>query len=79
LKTQQNTVNIVLTTVFTHKQARGENMPTVYLKTGEVVEVPVEELADYLYENEDKIQLQKLKSRRGPIRAKVAAENNPVA
>ncbi|WP_143289201.1 hypothetical protein [Brunnivagina elsteri] len=65
--------------MLTHEQARGENMPTVYLKSGEVVEVPIEELADYLYENEDKIQLQKLKSRRGPIRSKVAAENNPAA
>jgi hypothetical protein len=46
-------------------------MPTVYLKTGEVVEVPIEELEDYLYENEDKIQLQKLKSRRGPVRIPV--------
>ncbi len=54
-------------------------MPTVYLKTGEKIEVPIEELADYLYENEDKIQLQKLKSRRGQIRVKVAAENNPAA
>ncbi len=40
-------------------------MPTVYLKTKDKIEVPIEELADYLYENEDKIQLQKLKSRRG--------------
>ncbi len=26
-------------------------MPTVYLKTGEVIEVPLTELEDYLYEN----------------------------
>ena len=54
-------------------------MPTVYLKNGKTIEVPMEELADYLYENEDKIQSQKLKSRRGSIRVKVAAENNPAA
>lgn len=53
-------------------------MPTVYLKTGEVVEVPIEELEDYLYENEDKIQLQKFK-RRGPVRRKAVIENNTVA
>jgi hypothetical protein len=38
-------------------------MLTVYLKTGEVVEVLIEELEDYLYENEHKIQLQKFKRR----------------
>lgn len=53
-------------------------MATVYLKTGEVVEVPFEELEDYLYSNEDKIQLQKFK-RRGPVRRKAAIENNSVA
>lgn len=52
-------------------------MPTVYLKTGEVVEVHIEELENYLYENEDKIQLQKFK-RRGLVRRKAAIENNSV-
>lgn len=42
-------------------------MPTVYLKTGEVVEVPIEELADYLHENQDKIQVRTIK-RRGPVK-----------
>ncbi len=42
-------------------------MPTVYLKTGEVVEVPIEELADYLHENRDKIQVRTIK-RRGPVK-----------
>lgn len=45
-------------------------MPTVYLKTGEVVEVPIEELGEYLEAYRDNIQVQKLKSRRGPIRVK---------
>lgn len=53
-------------------------MATVYLKNGTTVEVPIEELEDYLYENEDKIQLQKFK-RRGPVRRKAATENNPAA
>lgn len=46
-------------------------MATVYLKNGTTVEVPIEELEDYLYENEDKIQLQKFK-RRGLVRRKAA-------
>lgn len=46
-------------------------MATVYLKTGEVVEVPLTELEDYLFSNEDKIQLQKFK-RRGPVRSDVS-------
>ncbi len=53
-------------------------MPTVHLKTGEVVEVPVEDLADYLEENEDKIQLQKLKSRRDPIARKLQQKTIPL-
>lgn len=36
----------------------------VRLKTGEIVEVPFDELEDYLYENEDNIELQKF-NRRG--------------
>ncbi len=51
-------------------------MPTVYLKDGTKVEVPIEELGEYLSENRDLIQVQKLKSRRGPIRSKLAAETN---
>ena len=46
-------------------------MPIVYLKDGSKVEVPLTELEDYLYENEDKIQLQKFK-RRGLVRRKAA-------
>lgn len=53
-------------------------MPTVYLKNGTKVEVPIEELEDYLYENRDNIQQQKLK-RRGPVRSKSVTENNPAA
>lgn len=49
-------------------------MPIVHLKTGEIVEVPIEELEDYLYENEDKIQLQKFK-RRGEIRDRERLKN----
>lgn len=52
-----------------------ELMATVYLKDGKV-EVPIEELGEYLEANQDNIQVQKLKSRRGPIRSKITAETN---
>jgi hypothetical protein len=50
-------------------------MPTVYLKDGTQVEVPIEELGEYLEANRDNIQVQKIK-RRGPIRSKQTAETN---
>jgi hypothetical protein len=56
-----------------------ELMATVYLKDGTKVEIPIEELGEYLEANRDLIQVQKLKSRRGPIRSKVAAETNRLA
>ncbi|MFK0735698.1 MAG: hypothetical protein ACIWVG_31975 [Gloeotrichia echinulata HAB0833] len=52
---------------------------TVFLKDGSKVEVPISELGEYLEANRDNIQVQKLKSRRGPVRSKIAAENNPAA
>jgi hypothetical protein len=42
-------------------------MANVLLKTGEIVQVPIEELEEYLHANEDKIQFQKLKSVRGSV------------
>lgn len=42
-------------------------MPTVYLKTGVVVEVPISELGEYLHENRDNIQVRTIK-RRGPVK-----------
>lgn len=56
-----------------------ELMATVYLKDGTKVEVPIEELGEYLEANRDNIQVQKLKSRRGPIRSKITAETNSIA
>ncbi|MEH2374533.1 hypothetical protein [Nostoc sp.] len=44
--------------------------PTIYLKTGEKIEVLIEELEDYLEQNEDNIQVQKVKSCRCQIRVK---------
>lgn len=56
-----------------------ELMATVYLKDGTKVEIPIEELGEYLEVNRDNIQVQKLKSRRGLIRSKITAETNFIA
>jgi len=42
-------------------------MPCVHLKSGEIVEVPLEELESYLYENADNILIRQVE-RRGPQR-----------
>lgn len=39
-------------------------MPTVYLKDGETVEVSLEDLEDYLYENQKHIETRRKKLRR---------------
>jgi hypothetical protein len=52
-------------------------MPTVHLKTGEVVEVSLEELENYLRVNQDKILVRHLK-RRGLIRGKNAPVISPL-
>jgi len=44
-------------------------MPTVHLKTGEIIEVSLEKLEDFLFENQDKILIRNVK-RRGPMRVK---------
>jgi hypothetical protein len=54
-----------------------ELMATVYLKDGSIVEVPIEELGEYLHENRDKIQA-RTKKQRGPVRTKLRElENEP--
>lgn len=60
-------------------EEESELMATVYLKDGSKVEVPISELGEYLEANRDNIQVQKLKSRRGPVRSRIASETNPVA
>ena len=40
------------------------NMATVYLKGGKTIEVPLEELEDYLYNNADKIETRHVQRRR---------------
>lgn len=42
------------------------NMTTVYLKGGESMEVPPEELEDYLYNNADIIETRYIQRRRPP-------------
>ncbi len=41
-------------------------MATVYLKGGKTIEVPLEELEDYLYNNADKIEPRHVQTRRPP-------------
>ncbi|MDZ7960427.1 MAG: hypothetical protein RMY34_21510 [Aulosira sp. DedQUE10] len=50
-------------------------MPTILLKTGEIIEVPLEELEDYLSKNQDKIQVRRVQ-RRGPRRDKAVSKDN---
>lgn len=42
-------------------------MPTVYLKGGETVQVSLEDLENFLYENQDRIETRRKKARRPPI------------
>jgi hypothetical protein len=42
-------------------------MPTVYLKSAETVQVSLEDLEDYLYENQDRIETRRKKLRRLPV------------
>lgn len=51
------------------------NMATVYLKGGKTVEVSLEELEDYLYNNADKIETRHIQRRRPPTKE---AFTNPV-
>jgi hypothetical protein len=53
-------------------------MPTVHLKTGEVIQVPIEELEDYLLKNQDNIVIRQV-LRRGERRSKLAPQNNSAA
>lgn len=39
-------------------------MFTAYLKSGEIVQIPLEELEDFIYENKDKILSRPIKLRR---------------
>lgn len=41
-------------------------MATVYLQGGKTIEVPLEELEDYLYKNADKIETRRKQLRRPP-------------
>ncbi|WP_341528082.1 hypothetical protein WKK05_01635 [Nostoc sp. UHCC 0302] len=42
-------------------------MPTVYLKGGDSVQVSLENLEDYLNENQERIEIRRKKLRRPPI------------
>lgn len=51
-------------------------MPTVYLKGGETVQVSLENLEDYLYENSDRIETRTKKLRRPPVDSVTASTSN---
>lgn len=53
-------------------------MPSVLLKTGETIEVPLSELEDYLSKNQDKIQVLRVQ-RRGLRREKAVPKENTAA
>ena len=42
-------------------------MPTVYLKDGKTVQVRLEDLEEYLYANQDRIETRRKKLRRPPV------------
>lgn len=52
------------------------NMATVYLKGGKNIEVPLEELADYLYNNADKIETRHREVKRPRIKSSTTAVNS---
>lgn len=51
-------------------------MPTVYLKNGETVQVSLEDLEDYLYENQEHIQTRRKKLRRPPSEITIASTSS---
>jgi len=51
-------------------------MPTVYLKSGETVQVSLENLEDYLYDNQEQIQPRRKKLRRPPVDSTIAFTSN---
>jgi len=51
-------------------------MPTVYLKGGETVEVSLEELEDFLYENQERIETRKKKLRRPNVDSPTTSPSN---
>ena len=42
-------------------------MPTVYLKGGETVQVSLEDLEDYLYDNAERIETRRKQTKRPPL------------
>lgn len=51
-------------------------MPTVYLKNGETVQVSLENLEDYLYENQENIQIRPKKLRRPPVDSAIVSTSS---
>ncbi|MDJ0598608.1 MAG: hypothetical protein QNJ37_07185 [Crocosphaera sp.] len=51
-------------------------MPTVYLKDGTNIEVSLEDLEDYLYDNHDQIETRPRKLRRPPVDNSITSVSN---
>lgn len=51
-------------------------MPSVYLKDGGTVQVSLENLEDYLYENQEQIETRKKATRRPPVNHLVTCPSN---
>lgn len=54
-------------------------MPTVYLKGGETVQVSLENLEDYLYENAERIETRRKQLRRSPIDSAMTSDSVPTS
>ncbi|RUR77027.1 hypothetical protein ACF3DV_31065 [Chlorogloeopsis fritschii PCC 9212] len=51
-------------------------MPTVYLKGGDSIQVSIESLEDYLYDNQDRIETRRKKLRREPVDSATPSTNS---
>lgn len=59
-------------------ELEGKSMADALLKSGEIVQIPTEEIEEYLYANASEIQPRKV-NRRGPVRKVAVTENSPAA
>ena len=51
-------------------------MPTVYLKGGDTVQVSLEELEDYLYQNQERIETRRKQVRRPVVDSSTVSTSN---
>lgn len=51
-------------------------MPTVYLRGGETVQVSLENLEDYLYENAERIETRRKQTKRPPVDSAITSTSS---